>query len=179
MANCQDRANHHKMRKILIEEQGRLCAVCGATTNLEIHRIIHGNKGGQYIEANCQVLCHKHHKPHHPLSKFHEGETVIVNGRSPDFIELERGRPRTVIAVRYDSQKQCNFYLLGSNGRGIHTLNGNPQLGFNEYWFRSYQLVRYEPRAYARHNEQISSEQRESTVRAALNNIYAELNKVA
>lgn len=48
------------------------CQDCGSEKNLEIHRIIRGNKGGLYTVAglksksnNVQVLCGDHHKLRH------------------------------------------------------------------------------------------------------------------
>ena len=82
------------------------------------------------------------------ISKFKVKDKVRLTGRCPGYIDLVRNRPRTIIQIRYDSQKRCNFYLLGSNARGETARDGNPRWGYWDYWFRSYQLVPYEPRPY-------------------------------
>jgi 5-methylcytosine-specific restriction endonuclease McrA len=38
------------------------CEDCGKKTDLEVHRITPGYKGGTYIPRNCQVLCKECHK---------------------------------------------------------------------------------------------------------------------
>lgn len=82
------------------------------------------------------------------VSKFQVGDKVRLSGRCPAFTDLPRSRPRTIIQIRYDVVRQCNFYLLGSNGRGATGGDGNPRWGYWRYWFRSYHLEPYEPRRY-------------------------------
>ena len=68
-----------------------------------------------------------------------------------------RHRPRTIISVRYDKDKQCNFYLLGSNNRGVNTGNGNTLDGYTDYWFRSYQMLAPRHYHYIKHRNHIQS----------------------
>lgn len=54
-----------KFKILLCEIVGHICELCHKKydiTELEIHRIRRGNKGGKYEHRNCQVLCKKHHK---------------------------------------------------------------------------------------------------------------------
>ena len=81
--------------------------------------------------------------------KFSKGSKVYLNGRTPQMVDLERNRPRTVVAVASDSEKRCYFYTLGSNGKGA-TKDGNPRDGYVLYLFRSYQLEHYQPRKVGR-----------------------------
>ena len=84
------------------------------------------------------------------MQKFNIKDKVRLTGRVParlDFTAAELSRPRTIIGTRYDREKQCTFYRLGSNARGRNQGDGNPQNGM-EYEFRSYQMKLYEPRPY-------------------------------
>ena len=143
MNERQARASLHKL---LITELGSPCALCGSLAKLRIHRLSPGHLGGQYTIENGQVLCQSCHQAQHPMSKFAVGERIVLNGRTPASIDLARHRPRTIVAVRYDPTKQCNYYLVGSNGRGNNDRNGNPLDGYTSYWFRSYML--HLPRRY-------------------------------
>ena len=82
------------------------------------------------------------------ISKFKVQDKVRLTDRCPEYIDLPRNRPRTIIKIRYDYKKLCNFYLLGSNARGATAGDGDPRWGYWSYWFRSYQLIPYEPRPY-------------------------------
>lgn len=82
------------------------------------------------------------------ISKFRVQDKVRLTARCPEYIDLTRSHPRTIIKIRYDTVKQCNWYLLGSNARGATAGDGDPRWGYWRYWFRSYQLVPYEPRPY-------------------------------
>jgi len=143
----------NRLHRQWIDQEDRPCAYCGAHGQREIHRVRNGKDGGTYREDNCVVLCfHCHHKIH-ANSKFRIGDKVKLSPRQdkykvPDYIDLDRSRPRTIIAVRYDKKQQCNFYRLGSNSKGTFASDGNPLNGFTQYKFRSYQLVKYEPRRY-------------------------------
>ena len=72
--------------------------------------------------------------------KFKVGDRVSLNNRCPQYIDLSRGHPRTIRSIDYDFTKQCNFYLLGSNGRGA-CAGEPPKDGYSCYLFRSYQLL--------------------------------------
>ena len=56
-----------KIKEMLIEMVGHRCEECQTKENLEIHRIIRGNKGGEYIPRNIKILCRKCHKKYHEL----------------------------------------------------------------------------------------------------------------
>lgn len=159
MAYTNEQTERQKLHKELIDEKDLPCAKCGSRDRRRIHRIIHGQDGGQYTLKNVQVLCFPCHKREHPNSKFRVGDKVSLNGRTPAYVELPRQRPRTIIAVRYDTGKQCNLYLVGSNSSGMNTGNGNPLNGFSCYEFRSYMLIPYQPRRYhfIRHRQSKSS----------------------
>jgi len=43
------------------------CQDCGKSKELEIHRIIPGNRGGLYIPQNVKVLCKECHKNYREL----------------------------------------------------------------------------------------------------------------
>jgi len=140
MAYTNQLTKRHRLHHELIDVEDRPCA-CGSRDRREIHRIIPGYQGGEYTEYNVAVLCFTCHRKAHPNSKFRVGDRASVNGRTPQYIDLPRHRPRTIIAVKYDADKQCNFYLLGCNGKGANSGQGNPLEGYNDYWFRSYQLL--------------------------------------
>lgn len=82
------------------------------------------------------------------ISKFNVHDKIRLADRCPAYIDLPRSRPRTIINIRYDVLKRCNFYLLGSNGRGVNAGDGDPRWGYWRYWFRSYHLMPYVPRQY-------------------------------
>lgn len=132
-----------RLHYALITRQDLSCP-CGSRDRREIHRIV---PGGPYSSDNTEVRCFGCHHQLHSHTKFRLGSRVIVNGRAPAYIALERGRPRTVVSVRYDQQHQCNYYKLGSNGRGDTAGDGNPLNGI-AYEFRSYMLLPYQPRRY-------------------------------
>ena len=69
------------------------------------------------------------------MGKFKVGDTVQLNHRTPEFIPLRRFRPRIIIFINYDPQKQCNFYTLGSNGRGA-CANEPATFGYGCYPFQ-------------------------------------------
>lgn len=68
--------------------------------------------------------------------KFQIGDRVVLNKRKPIFVEETNNKPRTVVACRYDSERQCCFYKLGDNYHGDKLVR----------WFRSYMLKLYRPR---------------------------------
>ena len=142
MAYTNNLTERTKLHKQLITRDNTPC-LCGSLNKRQIHRLI-PTLG--YSISNIQVLCYMCHCKAHPHSKFIIGNKVVLNGRTPRWIDLAHHRPRTIIDIRYDTKKQCNFYLLGCNGRGACSGQGNPLNGFNEYWFRSYQLQA--PRRY-------------------------------
>lgn len=87
------------------------------------------------------------------MAKFSKGDRVRLNPRVPanqDFDRYAMTRPRTVMAVRYSPQRKCCYYTLGSNSLGRFSMDGDPQLGYTGYEFRSYQLEPYQPRQYGR-----------------------------
>ena len=131
------RSNHYQLHRQLIIAENRPCARCGGMDNREVHRLV--PRLG-YTRDNAMVLCQKCHRTgEHYQGKFQPGDRIYLNGRTPGFVELRRHRPRTVKAVRYDPQKGCNYYLLGSNGMG--DCEGEPATGgYASYEFRSYQL---------------------------------------
>lgn len=45
------------LRQAYIKAVGNKCQECPETKGLEIHRIIPGYKGGEYLPQNCRVLC--------------------------------------------------------------------------------------------------------------------------
>ena len=146
MAFRNDRTERARLQKLWITEQDRPCSICGSKDQRDIAHIVPYYMGGETTEKNCRVLCHVCNLAEHPSSKFLVGDTVRVNGRTPAYVDIARGSPRTIISIRYDSIKQCNFYRLGSNGKG-NMKDGQPLEGF-EYEFRSYQLKPYKPRPY-------------------------------
>jgi hypothetical protein len=179
MAYTNDRTLRKQLHTELIDTADIPCAKCHSRDNREIHRIVPGHDGGEYTQDNVMVVCRECHLKHfHRLSKFRVGDIVMLNGRTPEFLDMPIHRPRTIISVRYDRQRQCNYYTLGSNGMGSNEGMGNPLDGYTDYEFRSYQLVKYEPRPYTRHNEQISCEARIAVLRQAHEVIYSELEKV-
>ena len=164
MAYTNEQTERRQLHKELIDEQDLPCSKCSSRDRREIHRITPGHDGGKYTRDNVEVLCFPCHRNEHLNSKFRIGDSVMINGRTPYYIDLPRHRPRTIIAVRYDTNKECNFYLVGSNCSGANTGNGNPLNGFNDYWFRSYQLVAYQPRRYhfIRHRQATKSKNSDS-----------------
>ena len=100
-------------------------------------------------DRTCQAECRQCNLAKHPFSKFRLGDRVCINCRTPAYVELVRHTPRRIVSIRYDAVKQCNFYTLGSNGRG-ETRDGQPLEGIRYYEFRSYQLARYQPRKYGK-----------------------------
>ena len=182
MAYTNQQVIRNQLHKELIDTDDKPCATPKCLTpklNREIHRIIPGQEGGEYTRDNVKVLCRACHLKAHPISKFMIGDVVVLNGRTPQFLDTPTCRPRTIIAIRYDKIKQCNFYTLGSNGRGANTGQGNPLDGYTDYGFRSYQLVKYDPRAYNLHNDIISSDENLRRLRVAQGVIYSELTKTA
>lgn len=142
-----------RLRKQLIAE-GKTCVLCGANERLEIHRIKNGRHGGRYTRRNTALLCYWCHRREHPNSKFKIGDRVKLTDRVPTLVDLSTRRPKTIVAVRYDYTKQCNFYRLGSNARGAYANDGNPLDGYRLYEFRSYQLQPV--RRYRRHKTRLS-----------------------
>ena len=153
MAYRNDQTERARLHKLWIAELDKPCVYCGGKVNREIHHL-----NGDHTETNedtCCVACYDCHKAKHPHSKFIVGDKIRLRQdiarkhRAPqhlDFTDYEMSRPRTIIAIRYDRTQQCNYYRLGSNGKG-KMLDGQPLDGFN-YWFRSYQLIPYIPRTY-------------------------------
>lgn len=137
--SISQREARRKLHKELIDEQDRPCAKCGSKDNREIHRIVPGCRGGRYIKKNCQVLCFGcHRNGEHRQSKFEVGDKVQVNGRCPNHIlkHIRHNRVRTIVGVSYDPQKQCCYYILGTN-RWENSMDNDWV-----YFFRSYQLHR-------------------------------------
>ena len=140
MAYKNDRTERARLYRKWVLELDLPCAKCGSRDKREIVQ----------SQDNCQVLCRQCNLTEHPFRKFLIGDKVRVNERTPDYLdftEYEKTRPRTIISIRYDPVKLCNFYTLGSNGKG-KMKDGQPLEGFNIYEFRSYQLKPYLPRAY-------------------------------
>ena len=130
----------HKLHHQLIDIENRPCSNPKCLTpysRRELHRVV-PELG--YVESNVLARCWTDHRKDHPQSKFRIGDRVSVNGRTPAYIDLPRHRPRHIIGIRYDPIKRCNYYLLGSNGRGANSGQGNPLNGY-EYEFRSYMLM--------------------------------------
>jgi hypothetical protein len=122
------------IRLELIEHLDTPCNDCGGKEDRELHRLIHGKDGGQYIFSNVIVLCHTCHVRRHYQGKFKVGDRVRFSGRVCRWATYGvRKRTRRIVAVSYDSKKQCNYYQLG--GRG-----GDNSWSPNGYWFRSYEL---------------------------------------
>lgn len=150
MENRIGQTERNQLHHELIDIEDRPCWGCGSHSQREIHRIRPGHDGGQYTRDNVLVLCRPCHLLKHPWSKFVVGDTVILDGRTPTHVELRRHTPRRIVAIRYDTEQLCNYYTLGSNGRG-ESKDGNPQDGFAAYEFRSYMLLPYQPRRYHYH----------------------------
>lgn len=149
MAYRNDRTERARLYKLWIEAEDKPCSICGSKINREI-----GHKIPYFLEpvtdeAHCQVECRQCNLSKHPFSKFRLGDRVCLNGRTPDYIWLSRHTPRRIVSIEYDPIGQCNFYTLGSNGRG-ETSDGQPLEGIRYYRFRSYQLIHYNPRQYGR-----------------------------
>jgi len=149
MVYTTDRTERAKLHQSWVVEEDRPCRACGAHSCREIHRKTPGNLGGEYTPENCEVLCFNCHRREHPNSKFMIGDRVCINGRTPAYIMLTRHSPRRIISISYSQAMRCNFYTLGSNGRG-EAADGQPLEGIQFYKFRSYQLIRYQPRKYGR-----------------------------
>lgn len=132
-----ERKGHWQLYCTLVRKQDRPCAKCGSRLERELHRL---SLGGAYVKKNVQVLCFECHKSAHYHGKFAVGDKVSLNGRTPAYIPLERYRPRTVKAVEYNPEKQCNLYLLGANAKGA-CAGEIPSDGYTAYLFRSYQLI--------------------------------------
>jgi len=150
MAYRNDRTERARLFKLWVIEEDRACVHCGSRERREIGHIIPHCDGGETTEENCQVECRECNLARHPFSKFVLGDKVRINGRCPGllgFTEIDKARPRTIIKIAYDRVKQCNYYTLGSNGRGI-TRDGQPLEGLAWYTFRSYQLKPYIARRY-------------------------------
>lgn len=150
MAYRNDRTDRARLYRQWVTIEDRACVHCGSKHRREIGHIIPYHQGGETSERNCQVECRACNLARHPFAKFRLGDTVRLNGRTPgflDFTEYEKTRPRTIIKIDYDQAKQCNYYTLGSNGRG-NTKDGQPLDGIQHYTFRSYQLKPYIPRKY-------------------------------
>jgi len=153
MAYRNDATERARLHRLWIVEQDKPCIYCGSKTQREIH---HKNGNTSVTdETECVVACRPCHLARHPMSKFVVGDKVRLRNDGDkkhgipdrlDFTDYEKSRPRTIVAIRYDRTKQCNIYKLGSNGKG-KMLDGQPLNGF-DYWFRSYQLIPYEPRRY-------------------------------
>jgi len=160
MAYKSEATDRGRLRRQLIETENRPCSHDGCETPFdrrEVHRVKNGCNGGRYTEHNTIVLCFTHHHLEHINSKFRVGDKVRlhpIDARHPipsvlGFTDYELTRPRTIVKVRYDHAKQCNYYTLGSNAKGDKfTTNGNPLDGYTDYEFRSYQLISYVPRHY-------------------------------
>ena len=150
MAYTTDATERNKLHKAWIDEENRPCAYCGAVdVPREIHRKTPGHMGGTYTPENCEVACFPCHRGQHPNSKFRVGDRVCINGRTTEYITLTRHTPRRVVAIEYSASRECNYYILGSNGKG-ECNDGQPLEGIQFYRFRSYMLVRYTPRQYGR-----------------------------
>lgn len=133
-----NRPGHWPLYMELIHKRDLPCAHCGSRKERELHRL---HAGGPYIERNVQVLCFICHRiGQHNQSKFRVGDRVSLNGRTPAYVPLARHRPRTIKAVEYNPVKECNFYLLGANGKGV-SQGELPCDGYTSYLFRSYQLI--------------------------------------
>jgi len=150
MENGNGHSERDRLHAQLIDQDDRPCWQCGGRDHREIHRIRPGCQGGEYKIDNVRVLCRACHLLRHPWSKFSVNDVVVLNGRTPAHVQLTRHSPRRIVAIRYDSQQLCNYYTLGSNGRG-ESKDGNPQDGFAMYEFRSYMLQPYQPRQYHYH----------------------------
>ncbi len=158
MAYQNEATDRARLRRQMIDVENRPCSIPNCPTPYDsraIHRIRNGCNGGRYSKYNTTVLCYTHHKAEHPSSKFRVGEKVRLcndgdqKHQTParlGFTDYELSRPRTIIAIKYDKAGKCNNYKLGSNGKG-KMLDGQPLDGY-DYWFRSYQLLPYIPRAY-------------------------------
>ena len=152
-----DRIERAILFKSLIKQQDRPCVKCGSRDRREIAHIVPYYLGGETSEANCRVLCRSCNLSEHHASKFLIGDKIVLNGRTPASIDLARHRPRTIIDIKYNSQRRCNYYKLGSNGRGA-CADGQPLEGY-DYKFRSYMMLPYTPRQYhfKRHYKRVQS----------------------
>lgn len=149
MAYRNDRTERARLYRLWIVEQDRPCAICGSRDRRQVGHVIAYNILPVTDEDHCQVECFQCNQAKVKRSKFNFGDRVMINGRTPAYIELTRHTPRRVVSIRYDPFKECNFYTLGSNGRG-ETADGQPLEGIRFYEFRSYQLLPYRPRKYGK-----------------------------
>lgn len=150
MAYRNDRTERAQLHKLWITELDKPCAECGSKLRREVAHKNPFHNGGKTTAKNCRVLCRQCNLAEHPFAKFLLSDKVRLNDRVPeriDFTNYDRSRPRTIVRIRYDKLKQCNWYTLGSNGKG-KMLDGQPLEGYRLYEFRSYQLIPYVPRAY-------------------------------
>jgi hypothetical protein len=150
-----DRTDRQRLARLWIVQEDRPCAICGSRDRRQIAHLENYHQCQETHEGNTRVLCYTCHKAEHPNSKFKVGDIIRINGRTPAAVDLVRGRPRTIVAVRYDQTHQCNYYLVGSNGRG-ETADGQPLEGYRPYEFRSYMLVAYQPRKYGKRKYRMS-----------------------
>jgi hypothetical protein len=74
-----------------------------------------------------------------PRKKFKVGSKVKLSDRAPRHLELQRGRPRTIVSIISCPEQRCVFYVVGSNGRGA-TRDGASRDGYSAYPLRSYML---------------------------------------
>jgi len=149
MAYRNDRTERGRLARLWIVEQDQPCAICGSRDRREIGHIIPYSIEPITDEDHCQVECYACNRGKVKRSKFTLGDRVCINGRTPAYIDLTRHTPRRVVSIRYDHARECNYYTLGSNGRG-ETRDGQPLEGIRFYKFRSYQLIPYTPRQYGK-----------------------------
>ena len=149
MAYRNDRTERARLSRLWIVEEDRPCAICGSRDRREIGHITPYSVEPVTDEDHCQVECYACNRGKVKRSKFTLGDRVVVNGRTPAYVDLTRHTPRRIVSVRYDYHKECNFYTVGSNGKG-ECRDGQPLEGYLLYEFRSYQLLPYEPRKYGK-----------------------------
>jgi len=58
----EDYAPKEKVRKQVIERDGKWCLLCGKPPKgLHLHRVVYGSQKGKYEKSNCVLLCNIDH----------------------------------------------------------------------------------------------------------------------
>ena len=151
MTSNKQRAKRQAIYARWIDGDNKPCRQCGSLGDRAIHRKIPGKLGGRYSLKNCQVLCIPCHRAIHYQGKFKLKDKVRINGRSPAWLDVNKGTARTIVAVYYNAEHKCTFYYVGFNNRG-NDISGYP---FRSYMLRAITTVRGRPkqkRQYLRRN---------------------------
>jgi len=91
-----------KKRARIIARDHHRCTVpgCRSARNLDVHHLVHQERGGGHQDWNLTTLCHGHHVRHHR-------ELLGIEGRAPD-------------AIRFTWRKQHDDALRAHGGPNGH-----------------------------------------------------------